>query len=134
MDWDRTVKTISAGLAALATFALGEPDLWLELFVLMMIVDYASGIAAAWIHHEVSSKKGFAGFLKKLMYLFIVCVAHVIDEVTGAGGVMRNLTIGFFIANEGISVLENGARCGIPIPQKLMKALAQMKDEDSKTD
>ena len=100
----------------------------------MVAVDYGSGIAAAWIHHEVSSKKGFEGFLKKLMYLFIVCVAHVIDEVTGAGGVMRNLTIGFFIANEGISVLENGARCGIPIPQKLMNALAQIKDEDDKVE
>lgn len=121
-------------MAALATFALGEPDLWLKFLLVMVAVDYGSGIAAAWIHHEVSSKKGFEGFLKKLMYLFIVCVAHVIDEVTGAGGVMRNLTIGFFIANEGISVLENGARCGIPIPQKLMNALAQIKDEDDKVE
>lgn len=134
MDWERTIKTISAGSASLLTFALGEPDLWLQFLLVMVAADYCSGVAAAWIHHEVSSKRGFEGFLKKLMYLFIVCVAHVIDEVTGAGGVMRNLTIGFFIANEGISVLENGARCGLPIPKKLMDALEQIKGEDEKDD
>lgn len=131
---DKTVKTISAGLASIATFLFGAPDIWLKFLLTMVIADYISGLAAAYINNDLNSKVGFMGILKKFMYFFVVAVAHCIDVVTGAGGVLQNLTIGFLMANEGISILENCAKCGIPIPQKLLKALAQMKDEDSKTD
>lgn len=128
MDWDRTVKTISAGLAALATFLFGAPDIWLKFLLVMVIADYISGLAAAYMNNDLNSKVGFMGILKKFMYFFVVAVAHCIDVVTNAGGVLQNLAIGFLMANEGISILENCAECGIPIPQRLLHALAQMKD------
>ena len=131
MDWDKIVKTLTAGLASIATFVFGEPDVWFKLLLMAMAIDYISGIVAAIYEHSLSSKKGLLGFLKKLMYFFIVCVAHIIDEVTGADGVMRNLTIGFFLANEGISVLENCARCGVPFPKKLLDVLEQLKNKNN---
>ncbi len=134
MDWDKVVKTVAAGLASVCTFLFGEPNIWLQFMLLMCVVDYITGLAAAWNEGALSSKKGLLGALKKLMYFFIVCVAHIIDEVTGADGVMRNLTIGFFLANEGISVLENCARCGVPFPQKLLDVLEQLKDGNDKTE
>ena len=131
MEWDKIVKTISAGIASLATFAFGEPDLWLKLLLLMMIADYISGITAAVVSHTLDSRVGAIGILKKVMYFFVVMVAHVIDLVTNAGGVLRNLTIGFLIANEGISILENTSRCGVPWPKKLKDVLEQLKDKNN---
>ena len=129
MEWDRIVKNISAGIASLATFAFGEPDLWLKFLLLMVVADYISGITAAVMAHTLDSRIGILGILKKMMYFFVVVVAHCIDRVTNAGGVLRNLTIGFLIANEGISILENTSRCGVPWPQKLRDILEQLKDK-----
>lgn len=131
MDGTRTVKTLVAGIASLATFVFGEPDLWLQFLLVMVIADYISGIAAATITGKLNSKVGFAGIVKKVMYFFVVVVAHCIDTVTHAGGVLRNLTIGFLIANEGISILENTSRCGVPWPQKLKDVLEQLKDKSN---
>lgn len=127
MDYAKIFRTIVAGLASIATFVFGKPDVWLMSLLVMVIADYISGLAAASINNELSSKVGFNGILKKVMYFFVVAVAHCIDVATGAGGVLQNLTIGFLIANEGISVLENCAKCGIPIPERLLNALAQIK-------
>lgn len=127
MDYAKIFRTIVAGLASVATFVFGKPDVWLMSLLAMVIADYISGLAAASINNELSSKVGFNGILKKVMYFFVVAVAHCIDVATGAGGVLQNLTIGFLIANEGISVLENCAKCGIPIPERLLNALAQIK-------
>ncbi len=131
MEWDKIVKTISAGIASLATFVFGKPDLWLKLLLLMVVADYISGIAAVVIAHTLNSRVGALGILKKVMYFFVVVVAHVIDVVTNAGGVLRNLTIGFLIANEGISILENTSRCGIPWPKKLKDVLEQLKNKNN---
>ena len=134
MDWDKVVKTISAGLVSIATFLFGSPDVWLKMLLLMVIVDYISGVVAAWMAGKLNSKIGFLGILKKVMYFFVVVVAHCIDAVTGADGVMRNLTIGFLIANEGISILENTARCGVPWPQKLKDVLEQLRENNDKAE
>lgn len=127
MDYAKIFRTLIAGLASVTTFVFGKPDVWLMSLLVMVITDYISGLAAAYINNELSSKVGFNGILKKVMYFFVVAVAHCIDVATGAGGVLQNLTIGFLIANEGISVLENCAKCGIPIPKRLLNALAQIK-------
>lgn len=119
----------------MSTYALGGADVWLKMLLLMVIIDYISGVAAAWVAGNMSSSKGFMGIIKKVMYFFIVAVAHCIDVATNAGGVLRNLTIGFLLANEGISVLENCGRCGVPLPQKLIDVLEQLRDKsDDKND
>lgn len=94
------------------------------------MADYISGVIAAYIRNELNSKRGLAGILKKVLLFCVVAVANIIDTSTNAGGVLRSLAIGFIMANEGISVLENAARCGVRFPQRLMNALEQLRGED----
>ena len=118
----------SAG-AAILTYIFGGADNWLIGLVVLVIADYVSGVIAAYIRHELNSKRGFAGILKKVLLFCVVAVANIVDTATGAGGVLRSLSIGFLMANEGISVLENAARCGVPLPKRLIKALEQLTGE-----
>ena len=128
-DWGRFARLLGAGAASICTFLFGAPDIWLMTLLAFVVIDYGSGVIAAYIRHELSSKVGFIGILKKTMYFFVVAVAHCGDVATGAGGVLQGIAVGFLIANEGISILENCARCGIPIPERLIRALEQIKDK-----
>ena len=133
-DWGRFARILGAGAASICTFLFGAPDVWLMTLLAFIVIDYGSGVIAAYIRHELSSKVGFIGILKKTMYFFVVAVAHCVDVATGAGGVLQGIAVGFLIANEGISILENCARCGIPIPERLIRALEQIRGEDEKMD
>ena len=134
IDWGRFARTIGAGVAAICTFLFGVPDVWLMTLLAFIVIDYVSGVIGAYINRELDSRVGFIGILKKTMYFFVVAVAHCVDVATGAGGVLQSIAIGVLIANEGISILENCAKCGIPIPERLLKALEQIKGEDEKTE
>ncbi len=127
------LRIIFAGIAAVFTYAFGGADGWFLGLIVLVITDYISGVIAAYINNELNSKRGFAGILKKLLLFCLVAVATIIDERTSADGVVRSAAIGFIMANEGLSVLENAARCGIRLPKRLMAALEQLKgDEDAK--
>ena len=123
------VRAICAGAAALLTYIFGGADRWLIGLVVLVIADYISGVIAAYIRNELNSKRGFAGILKKVLLFCVVAVANIVDTATNAGGVLRSLSIGFLMANEGISVLENAARCGVRFPQRLLYALEQLRGE-----
>ena len=127
------IRYAGAGITSVLTFVWGGADWWLLALIVMLIADYISGIIAAVVNHELSSKKGWAGILKKCMFLLVVAVGHIVDTAIGGGGALRSLVIGFLIANEGLSIIENAGRCGLPIPQKLLAALEQLKgdNEDS---
>lgn len=134
IDWGRFARIFIAGMASICTFLFGKPDIWLMTLLAFVVIDYASGVIGAYINHELNSRVGFIGILKKVMYFFVVAVAHCVDVATGANGVLQNIVVGVLIANEGISILENCAKCGIPIPDKLLKALEQIKGDDNSTD
>ena len=127
------IRAAGAAGAAILTYIFGGADNWLIGLVVLVVADYISGVIAAYIRHELNSKRGFAGILKKVLLFCVVAVANILDNATNAGGVLRSLSIGFLMANEGISVLENAARCGIPLPQRLIKALEQLRGEEQKT-
>lgn len=129
-DWGRFARVVGAGVAGICTFLFGAPDVWLMTLLAFIVIDYISGVIAAYINHELNSRVGFIGILKKTMYFFVVAVAHCVDVATGAGGVLQSIAIGVLIANEGISILENCAKCGIPIPERLIRALEQIKGEE----
>ena len=133
IDWGRFARIAGAGLASIGTFIFGKPDIWMKTLLAFIVIDYLSGVIAAYINHELSSRVGFIGLLKKTMYFFVLAVAHCVDIATGAGGVLQGIAVGVLISNEGISILENCAKCGIPIPERLIRALAQIKGEDEKT-
>ncbi len=121
-------KLAAAFAAACCAYFFGEVDNWLTCFLFFIMLDYFTGIIAAFIEKALSSKVGAVGIAKKVLLLIIVALAHRLDIVLGANGVLRCAVLGFYIANEGLSILENAARCGIAIPAPLASALAQLKN------
>ncbi len=91
-----------------------------------VVIDYISGITAAVINKRLSCKIGFEGILRKTMFFSVAAVSHMADTLMSLNGVLRSAVIGFLIANEGISILENSASCGVPYPDKLKAVLEHL--------
>ena len=123
-------KTVFAAAGGAVAFWLGGLDKLLIALVVMMGLEYVAGILRAWYSRALSSAVGFRGIAKKVMLLVVVAVAFVIEYVTEGAFPVREIVIIFFIANEGLSILENAAALGLPLPQKLREALAQIKGGD----
>jgi len=123
---------ISAMTSIVATGIISVFGGWdsdLQAIVAMIVLDYTTGIIAATINAELSSKIGFKGILKKVLYLIVIAVAVVLDNLIGAGGWIRSATIYFFVANEGISILENAGKSGLRYPKFLFEKLQQIQDK-----
>lgn len=117
---------------AIIGFFIGGADGLIKALIVFAIVDYITGVAAAAIEHKLNSEIGFKGITKKLLLFCIVGVAHVLDlYVLGTGAVCRSAVVLFYIANEGLSIIENVARCGLPIPEKLKIILEQLKENSN---
>lgn len=117
-------------VAGIVLNGLGGCDVLLGTLVLFASIDYISGIAVAAKEKTVSSKTGFKGLVKKAMMFAIIAMAAQIDFATG-GEMFRNITLLFYISNEGISVLENTSKLGIKYPKKIKDVLEQlMENED----
>ena len=130
---ENVIKTIMAACAGGCTYFFGGADMWLIALVTVIVIDYATGISRAYILGELSSKIGFKGIVKKLMYFAIVAVAVIADNIAGAGGVLRVAVIGFLIANEALSILENyAAATGQAAPKILVNILNKLKDDGDK--
>lgn len=110
------------------TWIFGGWDLAIQILVSMMVIDYITGVIVAYINKEVDSRVGFRGICRKLLIMIVLIVAVLLDRLFGQGWIFRTVTCYFFIANEGISILENIAKCGIPLPSKLMDKLVQLKE------
>ena len=117
---------IIAMVSSMLLWLFGAWDIALQVMVGAMCVDYISGLIAAKKEENISSKKGIHGIYKKVGMLLCVVIANLVDMVTGAD-IVRTAIILFLIGNEGISVLENLGRLGVPIPQKLLDVLIQLK-------
>lgn len=112
------------------TYALGGWDKCFIILVSLMAVDYITGVIAAVIAGKVDSEVGFKGILRKAAILLVIIVATQLDRLLNEGTwVFRTLVCYFYIANEGISILENVGKCGIPLPQKLVNALVQLRNK-----
>ena len=92
-----------------------------------MIIDYLTGISSAIYNKKLSSKIGFKGIIKKFCYFLVVALSVVVDNLTGQNGIIRSLVIYCFIANDGISIIENMSELDIKLPQKLIDTLEQLK-------
>lgn len=108
-------------------YLLGGIDIALKSLIIMMIIDYITGVLSAIYNKKVNSKIGFKGILKKFSYILIIAVSVIVDGVLGQTGTIRTLVIYFFVANDGISILENVAEMNIPLPQKLIDTLEQLR-------
>jgi toxin secretion/phage lysis holin len=136
MRWEEFTKTFATVCGAIAGFFGGWSDL-LTLMCLMMLLDYLTGLLVALRGKSpksecggISSKAGLDGFLKKVFMFIIVVLANTIDKVTGAN-IFQTATICFFIANEGISIIENAQLMDVKIPEGLMNAIDFMRKKSN---
>ena len=126
------ICTICASIGTAFIYLIGGFDVAIQCLLIAIALDYLSGITKAFIQKNLSSEIGFKGILKKVAILFIVMLGVLVDRVTGESGAIRTLVIYYFVANEGLSILENLGECGLPIPKKLKEALKALKKEGSK--
>lgn len=110
-------------------YILGGFDVALKSLIIIVIIDYLTGVGSAYYNKKVSSKKGLKGIIKKFCYFLIVALAVVIDNLMGQSGVIRTLVIYFFVANDGISIIENMAEMDVKLPKKLIESLEDMKHQ-----
>jgi len=125
------IKALLAGIVAALTAVLGGWDMLLTALVCMMLADYITGLVAAAIKGELDSKVGLKGAAKKILIFVLVAVAAVVDTATGlTGHPLRAAACLFYIGNEGISIVENLGRAGVPIPSWLGNLFARIKAEN----
>lgn len=131
------IQISTAALGGWLGYFLGGVDGLLIALIVLMVLDYLTGIMCAIIEKELSSAIGFKGICKKVLILMLVGVANIIDvHVVGTGSALRGAVVCFYLSNEGLSLLENTVRIGLPVPEKLRDVLSQLhnKTKDHKED
>jgi toxin secretion/phage lysis holin len=127
---DTFFSTLTAIGAGVASTLLGGWDKSLEILLIFIIMDYITGVGAAFKTKTLKSSVGFEGLMKKGAIFLIVILAAQLDRITGnAAGVFRTSTAFFFIANEGLSVVENVGEMGVKLPGFITGALTKLRDE-----
>ena len=126
---EKVFNSIVAVIATFFTYLFGGWDIALIVLVAFMVLDYATGMLWAYIQKTLNSQIGFRGLIKKCMILVVLIIAVLLDRMINSGtAVFRTLVCYFYIANEGISLLENVSHLGLPIPDKLKNALQQLNE------
>lgn len=111
-------------------YLVGGLDVAMIALLVSIVLDYISGVIKGYVTKQLSSQTGFRGIVKKVAILIIVMLAVLVDRVTGDTGAIRTLVIYYFVANEGLSIIENLGQAGVPIPQSIKKALKALKKEN----
>lgn len=124
------INFVTSTLLTTVVYFLGGLDIALKTLLVFMLLDYITGICKAIVNKKVNSIIGIKGIIKKIGYLIVVALSVQLDNITGGTGALRTLVIYFFVANEGISVLENWGTIGLPLPKKIMETLEQLKKEN----
>ncbi len=129
-----TIQTIQALFTATGVFVgwfLGGLDGFMYALLAFVLIDYLTGIMVAVLEKKLSSEIGFRGIFKKILIFILVGIGNIIDVyIIGNGSAVRTAVIFFYISNEGISIFENIGKIGLPIPEKLKRALEQINEED----
>ena len=139
MDWNKITKA-AAGIVGAAAGLLGEWNVLLTILAWFMVIDYATGVICAWRGRSpktesggVSSKVGFDGLIRKAFIMIVVLVATLLDTAIGnTARVFQTAATSYYIANEGISILENTSLMGVPYPAFIKNALDAMKEKSDK--
>lgn len=119
---------ISSSITTFVIYYLGGLDIALKILISFVILDYITGLLKAIYNKKLNSNVGAKGIIKKLGYFILVAVAFKLDQLTGNSGAIRTLVIYFFVANEGLSIIENWGKMGLPLPQKLIDVLEQLRN------
>ena len=124
------IRLWSASIGAVLGNFIGGNDGLLYALIVFVVVDYITGVMCAVVEKNLASSIGFRGIFQKVMIFLLVGIANVLDtKILGAGAMLRSAVIFFYVANEGISILENAGRMGLPVPEKMKGVFRQLHDK-----
>lgn len=128
-----TIQLIFTAIGGWLGWFLGGCDGLLYALIAFVAIDYVTGVLCAINDHALSSEVGFRGIARKVIIFLLVGVGHIIDtQVIGNGSILRTAVIFFYLSNEGVSLVENAAHLGLPVPEKLKAVLEQLHDRAEK--
>ena len=128
-----TIQLVFSAVGGWLGYFLGGCDGLLYTLLAFVVLDYVTGIMCAVADKKLSSAVGFRGLFRKVLIFALVGVGHLLDvQILGAVGVLRTAVIFFYLSNEGVSLIENAAHLGLPIPAKLKAVLEQLHDRAEK--
>ena len=128
-----TIQLIFTAVGGWLGWFLGGRDGLLYALLIFVTLDYLTGVMCAVADHKLSSEVGFKGICRKVLIFALVGIGHVLDtQVIGTGSILRTAVIFFYLSNEGVSLVENAAHLGLPIPEKLKAVLEQLHDRAEK--
>lgn len=110
-------------------YLVGGIDVAMKSLLIVIVIDYITGVMSAIYNRKLNSTIGLKGILKKFSYLIIVSLSVILDRIVGDTGAIRTLIIYFFVANDGISIVENIGKMGVPLPKKLTEVLEQLRNK-----
>lgn len=122
------IGILNAGLGTVLIYIFGGLDIALQCLLMVIVIDYITGLIKSFKSSKLNSKIGIKGLLKKIGILCLVALSVVIDRLTGDTGYVRTMIIYYLVANEGLSILENLGEIGIIVPEFLKKRLEQLKE------
>lgn len=123
------IQMVFAAIGGWLGYFLGGCDGLLYALIAFAVIDYITGVMCAVADKKLSSAVGFKGICRKVLIFLLVGIANVLDvQVIGSGSVLRTAVIFFYISNEGVSLLENAAHLGLPVPEKVKTVLEQLHD------
>ena len=129
------IQLIFAAVRGWIDLFLGGYDGLLCALITFVVIDYITGMFCAGVDHKLSSEVGFKSICQKLLIFILVGVGNIIDvQILGNSNVLRTAVIFFYLSNEGLSLLNNSANLGLPIPHKLKDILEQLHDRAKKED
>ena len=127
-----TIQFVFTAVGGCLGYFLGGCDGLLIALLIFVVFDYITGIMCAIADKKLSSEVGFKGICRKVLIFVLVGIGNVIDvQVLGQPGVLRTAIIFFYLSNEGLSLVENTAHLGLPIPEKLKAVLEQLHDRET---
>lgn len=124
---ENVLKAIIAVGGGAASYFFGGWSSLLSALIAFVIIDYVTGFFASAIEGKLNSEIGLIGIAKKVFIFVLVAVANIIDVSIGEGNIIRDATIWFYLANEGLSILENAGRIGLPVPDVIKRAIEILK-------
>ena len=128
-----TIQMVIAGIGGWLGYFLGGCDGLLFALMAFVVIDYITGVMCAINDRKLSSEVGFRGICRKVLIFLLVGIGHIVDaQVIGTGSVLRTAVIFFYLSNEGVSLIENAAHLGLPVPDKLKAVLEQLHDRSEK--
>lgn len=132
-DFISTLQLIFAAIGGYIGWFLGGFDGFLYALVAFVIIDYITGLMAAFIEKKLSSSIGSKGIFKKVLIFILVGIGHIIDlHIIKNGSAVRTAVIFFYLSNEGLSIIENATRIGLPVPEQLRVVFKELKKGDEK--